>query len=286
MLLALLKPFFFFFFLMMKKIVIKIGTSSLSNGDGSINKRIIEKIALTTTKLMWQGYDILIVTSGAVGCGKSIINKYKNDELYLRNDDIAKSNRYSTIDKTVLSAIGQIKLMSYYISEFEKHYFSVGQLLIAGPRDIESSYCIKSIETFFKTGIVPIVNANDTVYDKEISEDENNRFSDNDMLAAELSRAIGADMLILITNVDGYIYNNEVIDEIKYGEIDSYITMTDNKKSTGGTGGMKSKLNACKVSGCDTFIIHNSQITNIDKLINGEYIGTKVSKNISKVYKK
>lgn len=270
----------------MKKIVIKIGTSSLSNGDGSINEKIIEKIALTTIKLMWQGYDVLIVTSGAVGCGKSIINKYANDELYLRNDDIVKRNRYSTIDKTMLSAIGQIKLMSYYISQFEKYYFSVGQLLIAGPRDIESSYCIKSIEKFFKTGIVPIVNANDTVYDKEISEDENNRFSDNDNLAAELAKAISADMLILITNVDGYIDDNKIVSGIKYDEIDDYINKTDNCKSTGGTGGMKSKLSACKVAECDTYIISNSQITNIDKIISGEQIGTKISKKVSKTYKK
>lgn len=260
------------------KIIIKIGTSSLSREDGTINMDIIKNLSYTIGKLMINGHDIILVTSGAVGCGKSIMNQALNDQIYLRNKKLCSNSNYSTIDKTILSGMGQTTLLSYYAQEFRKLGFLIEQVLIAGKKDIDN---IKdNLNKCFEIGIVPIINANDTVYDKELVEDSNKRFSDNDILAAELANSINADALILVTNVEGYLdHNNEVVSQIDYEKIDDFISNTNSSVSKGGTGGMSSKLSTCKISGCDTYIIHNLQICNIDLLLNGAKIGTKISVN-------
>jgi len=258
------------------RVVIKIGTSSLTKEDGNINLNIIRKLVLVISKLVLQNNDVILVTSGAVGCGKSLIKK----GLYIKDENFIKKDKYTVIDKTILSGAGQAKLISYYADEFLKIGFIVQQILLAGEKDIKGSHFINNINGCFKLGgIVPIINANDTVYNKELMEDVNERFSDNDILAAEVAKYISADKLILITNVNGYLNElGEVIEEISYDEIDSYISNTENTVSNGGTGGMKSKLMTAKISCCDTIIIHNSQILNIDKILDGEKIGTKIKR--------
>lgn len=261
------------------KIIIKIGTSSLSEEDGTVNIKVIKKIASTIHKLMSKGHYVILVTSGAVGCGKSLIKKATSMNMYIKDKIFCQKEDYSAREKTMLSGIGQNKLLSNYSSEFEKVGLLIEQVLIAGKKDLENSTLLENIDLCFEVGIVPIVNANDTVYDKELIADGNKRFSDNDILASELANKIKADALILVTNVEGYLdETNKVISEIDYDEIDNLLSNTDKNVSSGGTGGMYSKLNTCKISGCDTYIIHNKQIDNIDLILNGEKIGTKIKK--------
>ena len=168
-------------------------------------------------------------------------------------------------------------MVSYYIEELLKVGFIGEQILLAGKKDIEGSHFIDNINECFELGIIPIINANDTVYNKELMEDVNERFSDNDILASEVVKYIIADKLILITNFEGYLNElGEVIEEINYDDIDKYIKNTKKTVSNGGTGGMQSKLMTAKISCCDTIIIHNSQISNIDKILDGKKIGTKI----------
>lgn len=265
------------------KIIIKIGTSSLSSEDGSINRKKIEMVAQIIKKLMGKGHYVVLVTSGAVGCGKSIIRQANEENILIKDTDFLKKVDYSAREKTVLSGIGQNRLLSYYSSEFEKFGMLTEQVLLAGRRDLGNTTLLDNLDLCFKLGIVPIVNANDTVYDKELVGDVNNRFSDNDVLASELAFEIGTDALVLVTNVQGYLdKDNRVIYEIKYDEVDALLSNTDRNVSSGGTGGMYSKLGASKVSGCDTYIIHNSQICNIDLMLEGQRIGTKVCKKRDK----
>lgn len=265
------------------KIVIKIGTSSLSKEDGTINIEVIKSIVQTVQKLMLQGHYVILVTSGAVGCGKSLINNASSMNLFIKDTSFAKKNDYSAREKTLLSGIGQNKLLSYYSSEFEKAGLLTEQVLIAGKRDLTNSTLLENIELCFEIGVVPIVNANDTVYDKELIGEDNKRFSDNDILSSELAYEIKADALVLVTNVEGYLDENQkVILEIEYDKIDSFLSNTSKDVSLGGTGGMYSKLNTSKISGCDTYIIHNLQICNIDLILNGQKIGTKISRKSSK----
>ncbi len=259
------------------KIVIKIGTSSLSKEDGTININVVQELAQEIRNLMMQGNDVFLVTSGAVGCGKSLLKRTASMPISFRDNCFSNKDTYSTIEKTVLSGIGQGRLLSYYSQEFEKVGLLVEQVLIAGEKDINNSFFKDNIAICFKVGIVPIINANDTVYDKELLENANKRFSDNDTLAAELAHNIKADVLILITNVEGYMdENSKVISKIHYEEIDKFIANTSESVSLGGTGGMQSKLNACKMAGCNTYIIHNTQICNINLLLCGKQIGTKI----------
>lgn len=257
------------------RLVIKIGTSSLTKEDGSINLNIIRKLVLIISKLVLQNNDVVLVTSGAVGCGKNLIKK----GLYIRDENFIKKNKYTVTDKTILSGIGQAKLISYYMDELLQVGIIGEQILLSGKKDIEGSHFIDNINECFELGIIPIINANDTVYNKELMEDVNERFSDNDILASEVAKYINADKLILITNVEGYLNElGEVIEEIGYDEIDNYINNTKKTVSNGGTGGMKSKLMTAKISCCDTIIIHNSLISNIDKILDGEKIGTKIKR--------
>ncbi len=257
------------------KRVIKIGTSSLSKKDGTINLEIIKALVMQIRHLMQEGHKVVLVTSGAVGCGKSLIQKnafYKNKEFYQKKE-------YSAKEKTILSGIGQNKLLTYYSEEFEKVNLLVEQVLVAGKKDLENSTLLENLELCFELGIVPIVNANDTVYDKELTLDCNKRFSDNDLLASELAHEINADDLILITNVLGYLdEENNVIPQIEYNEIEDLLSKTNSEVSSGGTGGMCSKLKASQKSGCDTYIIHNSQISHISSILDGKRVGTKICK--------
>ena len=258
------------------KIIIKVGTSSLTNEDGTINLKIIKEIALSIKELMDNNNNVILVTSGAVGCGKSIL---KNNKILLKNSEICNKNNYTSIEKTLLSGIGQHKLLSYYLNEFENLGILTEQVLIAGKRDLENSTLIDNLNLCFDLGIVPIINANDTVYDNELVEDIQKRFSDNDILASELACKINADLLILVTNVNGYLdKNGNVISKIDYNLLDEFISNTDKNVSNGGTGGMNSKLKACKNANCESNIIHNSQIKNIYKILNGVNIGTKITK--------
>ena len=164
------------------KIIIKIGTSSLSNEDGTINIEIINKIARITKTLVNEGHFVIIVTSGAVGCGKSILQLTANSQKYqIKDKKFVRRNNYSVKEKTLLSGIGQHKLLSYYLSEFEKVGLLTEQVLIAGKKDLIHSTIIDNIKLCAKVGIIPIINANDTVYDNELIKNENKRFNDNDM---------------------------------------------------------------------------------------------------------
>lgn len=257
------------------KVIIKIGTSSLVTENRTINQQMIINIAKSTKELMMNGNDVMIVTSGAVGCGKSNLKEALEKNMYIKDKEFCKKKEFTTSEKTLLSGIGQKNLLSYYWVAFEKTGLLTEQMLIAGKKDLENSTAEENIDLCFKLGIVPIVNANDTVYNKELL---NERFDDNDTLSSEIAKTIGADALFLVTNVDGYLdKSGNVIDEINCNQIDDLIRVTDKTTSKGGTGGMVSKLNAAKNSGCDTYILSNKQVCNINRILQGERIGTKIS---------
>lgn len=264
------------------RIVIKIGTSSLVNEDCTLREEMLTSIAKATKKLMDSGNEVAVVTSGAVGCGKSIFRYALEKGLYIKEKDFCNKKEYETIEKTILSGVGQVSLMSHYLIEFLKIGLIPEQSLVAGRRDLADSTLQGNIEKCFQLGIVPIINANDTVYSKEVKVDENKRFDDNDELSAELAKKIKADALFLVTNVEGYYdKDGKVVPEIAMNNIDEFITITDETTSTGGTGGMISKLKAGKIAECDTYIIQNTQIENIVRVLQEERIGTRICKKPS-----
>lgn len=215
------------------KIVIKIGTSTITSSDGHIDKEFLNNLAFQVKNLMNQGKKVIIVSSGARIAGVSSIGKWS------RHKDI----HY----KQALCAIGQVELMDSYRKIFNEYDLHVGQILLT-KGDFGSEHRTLNIRntlfTLLDEGVVPVINENDTVSVDEI------KIGDNDMLAARSSVLWGADLLIILSDIEG-IYDKDprepgakLIKEIKdVNNLDIEIGET----SSFGTGGIATKIEAAKL---------------------------------------
>lgn len=219
-----------------RKIVIKIGSNVLSGSDGAVNKERMRSIVDQITELISQGKQIIIVSSGAGICGVAAINKWS------RRGDI----NY----KQALCAIGQVELMNAYKEFFGQHGIHVGQMLLTR-EDFEDHIRTLNIRntlfTLVDEGVVPVINENDSVSVEEI------KIGDNDTLGALTANLWNADLLIIMSDIDGVYDRNpkndknaELIEEVHdaeglLSEIDSEGT------SSFGTGGIVTKIQAAKL---------------------------------------
>jgi glutamate 5-kinase len=197
-------------------IVVKIGTDSVIGN--------IDKIAQDISGLKKHGHDVILVSSGAVGFGRSEIDLGSNP-----------------VEKQILASVGQVKLMLQYKAAFSKYDYKIGQILIT-KKDLEGKNEVANFELMTRKmleikSIVPIVNENDSVALSEIM------FTDNDEIAGTLASFLGSDRLIILTNVDGvyddfFSENRKILNEI---ELDSMPKLSS-EKSKMGRGGMQSKV--------------------------------------------
>ena len=174
-----------------KKIVVKIGSNTLSDENGYVNKEILGNIVDQLCHLISKGKKIIIVSSGAGICGVAAINKWQ------RKDDI----NY----KQALCAIGQVELMNAYKNFFAMHNIHVGQILLSREDFGDHNRNIHIRNTLFTLvdeNVVPIINENDSVCVEEI------KIGDNDTLSALTSNLWGADLLILMSDIDGVYDKN------------------------------------------------------------------------------
>lgn len=234
-----------------KRIVVKVGTSTLTYDNGKINLRRVEALCKVLSDLRNSGHDMVLVSSGAIGVG---VGK------------LALAQRpTSTMEKQAVAAVGQCELMFMYDRFFSEYNNIVAQVLLTKysvDSDVKSQNVLNTFNALLSKGIIPIVNENDTV---AIDELEGNNFGDNDMLSAIVSELIGADMLILLTDIDGLYTDNprkkpnaEHID-IVYNITDDIMKMANGSGSNRGTGGMATKLLAAQRAtnaGIDTLIIN------------------------------
>lgn len=215
----------------MKKIVVKIGTNVLTNEKETLDVAIINSLVDQIIKLRKREYNIILVSSGAVGAGKS---------FYLNID-----NNACLLDRQSLAAIGQVELMRHYKSIFAKKNKLCGQLLVTKEdfRDRNHYLNMKScFETLLENDVVPIVNENDV-----ISHSGFMRFTDNDELAGLIATMMDAERVIILSTVDGLFTGDpndtksRLIANVVPSESDlsKYIT---NKTSSSGTGGMETKV--------------------------------------------
>ena len=173
------------------RIVIKVGTSTLTYDNGNINLTRIEKLTRVLSDLMNSGKEVVLVSSGAVGVG---VNKIK-----------LKEKPKSIKEKQAAAAVGQCELMHIYSKFFGEYSHIVGQVLLT--RDVVEDDHIRenvvnTFETLLENKIIPIVNENDTV---AIDEIENIvRFGDNDNLSAIVAELVSADLLIILSDIDGF----------------------------------------------------------------------------------
>ena len=215
---------------MRRRIVVKVGSNVLTTDRGKLD---ITRMSALVDQIAWlreQGYQVVLVTSGAVACGRG--------ELHVDH------SLDSVEQRQLFSAMGQVKLMGLYYDLFREYNIHVGQVLTTKENfQSERSYQNQRacMEVMLENGVLPIVNENDTVSIEELM------FTDNDELSGLIARMMGAEMLVLLTGVDG-LYNgnpsepgSEVIRQVRMGDDVSRFILP--AKSKAGRGGMTSKFN-------------------------------------------
>ena len=253
-----------------KRIVIKIGSSSLQHiQTGDLDYTKLDVLVRELCDIRNRAKDVVLVTSGAVAVGRKAVMMQGIDE-----DD-------PTAVKQACAAIGQARLMMTYQKIFAEYNQVAAQILMTKNTIIDNLNRFNARNTFaelFKLGVVPIVNENDTVATYELG------IGDNDTLSAIVAALIDADMLILLSDIDGlYTDDPRKNPEAKYIEVVDELTeelMEMGKASTGsssGTGGMNTKLQAARIAGnmgVDMVIANSADIKVIHRILAGQNIGT------------
>ena len=260
-------------FIDVKRIVIKLGTNVLRDDNGEVALSRIYSFIEDISKLIKSGKEVIVVTSGAVGLGKKKLNLSSTD-----GDGL----------KQACAAVGQSRLMSYYESGFATYNIPVAQILLTED-DFSMRHRYLSLRTtlnkLLELGVVPIINQNDTVTTIELDDilaGMQVSFSDNDKLSALVASELDADLLILLSDIDGLYTSNpkenedaEFINEVEC--VNDEILELGSGASDGGRGGMKTKLEAAKLVtrfGGKVLIANGKIPYVINKIFNEEEIGT------------
>jgi len=242
-----------------KRIVIKVGTSVLASRDFALDKAWIRNFAKQIAILLKQGREVIVVSSGAIGAGMHILGMKKRPSILP--------------EQQACAAVGQGHLMRTYEEHFRKLGFHAAQVLLTWEDIREKRRYLNAkntLNTLLDRKVVPVINENDTVSVDEI------KFGDNDRLSALVADLVSADLLIMLTDVDGLRVDDRCIDLV--ANIDAKI-----EKAACGTnkeyslGGMKTKLEACKIAVGSRIscVIANGRTKGILlKITKGENVGT------------
>lgn len=253
-----------------KRIVVKVGTSTLIYPNGKINLNAFDQLAFTLTSLQNQGKEVILVSSGAIGVGLHKLNKKK---------------RPPTIpEQQAIAAVGQTELMNIYNQRFLTYSQKVAQLLLT--RDVtdypeSQKNVVNTMEQLLKNEIIPIINENDTVAIDEL--DHLTKFGDNDQLSAVISQLIDADLLIILSDIDGFFTDNPTTNKEAtlfsriYTIDEELFKLAGGAGSDFGTGGMYSKLKAAQyiLKNQQTMVLANGKQPKIIlDILAGKEIGT------------
>ena len=251
-----------------RRVVVKIGSSSLTHKyTGFLNLNKVERLARVLCDLRNQGMEVVLVSSGAGAVGRKTRG-------YMERPDALPV-------KQALAAVGQAKLMMTYQKLFSEYNQVVAQILMTKTTMLNEESRRNARNTFdelLAMGVIPIVNENDTVATHEIE------FGDNDRLSAIVAAVIGADLLILLSDIDG-LYEDDPRANPGAAFIDEVTEITDDleemgKDTTGssvGTGGMSAKIVAARMAtdaGIDMVITNGNDVENIYRVLDGEPVGT------------
>ena len=249
-----------------KRIVVKVGTSTLLYPNGKINLYRIEHLARELSDLASQGREIILVTSGAIGAGMVRMG------LSERPDSMQ--------EKQALASVGQVLLMHLYDKFFTEYGQVAGQVLLTKENFANHNQYINArntLMTMLKNGIIPVINENDAVTVAEV------KIGDNDTLSATVAAIVDADVLIILSDIDGvYDANPQTHPEAKLlseiAEITSSVeAMAGGAGSSVGTGGMATKIEAAKIAtaaGVTMFIASGGENGMISRILDGEDVGT------------
>ncbi|PKL35680.1 MAG: glutamate 5-kinase [Spirochaetae bacterium HGW-Spirochaetae-1] len=244
-----------------RRIVVKIGTSSLTEG-GKISGDKISRFVSDIAAVKKQGYQVIIVSSGAITAGAGQINK--------------KRETLSIPEKQAMAAVGQVILINEYRKHFIKKGYNVGQILLTEDdvkhrrRFLNARH---TMEALLELDVIPIVNENDTVVVKEI------KFGDNDTLSAHVASLIDADLLVLLSDVDGFFWDladAKPVEEIRK-ITPEILERAGGSGSADGTGGMMTKIRAAEMIihfGEKMIIANGCEEKAVQRIMKGENIGT------------
>lgn len=255
-----------------KRIVIKVGSASITHSEtGSLNLRKIEKLVRVISDLNAEGKDVILVSSGAIATGRSVIGMHRRPR--------------SMAEKQAFAAIGQARLMMTYQKIFSEYSVIASQVLLTKNIMLDSRSRENATNTFLELlnlGTVPVVNENDTVSTSEINQVES--FGDNDQLAAIVGAVVHADLVILLSDIDGLFTDDpkknpdaEFIPFIPEINGDILEMGKSDSGSNVGTGGMSAKLAAARIatdSGADMVIARFTSADVITEILDGENVGT------------
>lgn len=262
-----------------KRIVVKIGSSSLTHPEtNGIDLYKLEKLVRILTDIKNQGKDVILVSSGAIAVGKQ---------------STGLSGKSLTLsEKQACAAIGQAQLMMMYQKLFSEYNQKTAQILMTKYTmldDLSRYNARNTFEELLKLGVIPVVNENDTVSTYEIV------FGDNDRLSALVTALTNADMLILLSDIDGMFTDDPNMNiDAKFIPI---VTNLDSKmfsmgkESSGsdvGTGGMSAKLAAAQIateSGADMIIANGENVSVVEQILAGNNVGTLFTSNQKEDFK-
>ena len=250
------------------RIVVKVGTSTLAHPPGRLNIQRMERLCKVLSDLKNAGHEIILVSSGAIGMGVGKLS------LPSKPSDMPT--------KQAAAAVGQCELMYIYDKLFTEYNHIVAQILITAP-DLQEAGSRKrnfhnTLARLLELGALPVINENDTVSTDEIV------IGDNDTLSANVASTIGADLLVLLSDIDG-LYDSDphknpsarLIDTVE--QLDERIyALAGGEGSSLGTGGMVTKLRAAKIAtdaGCEMVIANGSRPENLYDILDGAHVGTR-----------
>ena len=252
------------------RIVIKIGTSTLAHHTGHLNIRLVEQLCKVVSDIKNAGHQVILVSSGAIGMGVGKLG------LRQRPTDIPT--------KQAAAAVGQCELMYTYDKLFGEYNHTVGQLLITGEdvkNPVRHQNFRNTLNRLLALDAIPILNENDTVATDEIV------IGDNDTLAAVVAESIEAQLLILLSDIEGLYTadphhdpNARLIPYIEKID-DSIRALGGGSASRQGTGGMVTKIRAaeiCTAAGCDMVITNGRNPNNLYDILDGKSVGTRFAR--------
>ena len=256
-----------------RRIVIKVGTSTLTRENGSRNLRSMDRLARVLSDLKGMGHEVILVSSGAIGIGTGKLG------LAQRPSELRM--------KQAAAAVGQCEMMHIYDQFFGDYGQTVAQILLTGA-DVEdperAAHLAGTFAALLELGVLPIVNENDSVSADEIETGKAKVLGDNDTLSAVVAQLCGADLLVLLSDIDG-LYDADPHthpDATLIHRVESLtpeiLEMAGGAGSWRGTGGMSTKLSAAKIameSGCDMVITNGTRMEDLYGIVAGQDIGTR-----------
>ncbi len=256
-----------------RRVVVKVGTSTLTHPSGAVDLRSMEHLVRTLADLSGCGHEIILVSSGAIAVGTRKLNlPERPGELRM---------------KQAAAAVGQCRMMHIYDKLFSEYNRNVAQILLTGD-DVDHSaraeHLTGTFSALLEMGVIPVVNENDSVSSAEIETGRQKVLGDNDTLSAIVARLCGADLLILLSDIDG-LYDADprthpdatLIHRVE-ALTPEILEMAGGAGSWRGTGGMATKLSAARIAmecGCDMVITNGKRTEDLYGIVEGRDVGTR-----------